>query len=153
MSIFGTIMSKVFGGQHGSDASPATSTPVAPALPGSPPLSTSAAPPPITAAAPGNPAAPPTSGAPATSAPVDVAAILDGMKDKSGQDLDWRKSIVDLMKLLDMDSSLGARKELASELHFTGSTEDSATMNIWLHKEVMKKFAENGGKLPADLHA
>ncbi|HBI67994.1 MAG TPA: DUF3597 domain-containing protein, partial [Massilia sp.] len=60
-------------------------------------------------------------------------------------------SIVDLMKLLDLDSSLAARKELAAELHYTGDTSDSASMNIWLHKQVMKKLAENGGKVPSDL--
>ena len=74
------------------------------------------------------------------------------MEGHAGQTLDWRKSIVDLMKLLGLDSSLTARKELASELHYTGDTNDSASMNIWLHKEVMKKFAENGGKVPSDLH-
>ena len=72
--------------------------------------------------------------------------------DSGGQTLDWRHSIVDLMKLLHMDSSLTARKELAHELSYTGDTGDSATMNMWLHKEVMKKLAENGGKLPADMH-
>jgi hypothetical protein len=67
--------------------------------------------------------------------------------------LNWRTSIVDLLKLLNMDSSLQARKELAKELHYTGNTEDSAAMNIWLHKQVMEKIAANGGKIPADLHA
>jgi Domain of unknown function (DUF3597) len=65
--------------------------------------------------------------------------------------LDWRRSIVDLMKVLDLDSSLSARKELAQELHYTGDTSDSAAMNIWLHKQVMRKLAENGGKVPDDL--
>ena len=65
--------------------------------------------------------------------------------------LDWRKSIVDLMKLLNLDSSLSARKQLATELHFTGNENDSATMNIWLHQQVMQKLAENGGKVPDDL--
>ena len=86
-----------------------------------------------------------------TAQPVDVAAVLDGMESHAGQTLDWRHSIVDLMKLLDMDSSLSARKELAHELNYSGDTNDSASMNIWLHKEVMAKFAENGGKLPSDL--
>jgi hypothetical protein len=67
------------------------------------------------------------------------------------QKLDWRHSIVDLMKLLDLDSSLSARKELAKELHYTGDTNDSAAMNIWLHKQVMRKLADNGGKVPEDL--
>ena len=65
--------------------------------------------------------------------------------------LDWRKSIVDLMKLVGLDSSLTARKQLASELKYTGDTSDSASMNIWLHKQMMAKIAENGGKLPTDL--
>ncbi len=82
---------------------------------------------------------------------VDVAQVLDAMEDHAGQKLDWRHSIVDLMKLLGMDSSLHARKELAGELHYTGDTDDSAAMNMWLHKEVMSKFAANGGKLPSDI--
>jgi hypothetical protein len=125
MSIFGTIMSAIFG--KSAHAAPAGSAPSAPA--------------PAPANAP--PAAP--------SAPVDVAAIMDDLAGKAGQKLDWRKSIVDLMKLLDLDSSLGARKELAKELNYSGDTNDSAAMNIWLHKQVMTKLAENGGKVPADL--
>ncbi|MGZ5829124.1 MAG: DUF3597 domain-containing protein, partial [Xanthobacteraceae bacterium] len=82
---------------------------------------------------------------------VDVAAVLTGLAAKSKEKLDWKKSIVDLMKLLNLDSSLTARKELAKELHYTGDTNDSASMNIWLHKQVMQKLAANGGKLPADL--
>jgi hypothetical protein len=80
-----------------------------------------------------------------------VAPILDAAVKKNGQKLDWRRSIVDLMKALDLDSSLGARKELAKELNYTGDTNDSATMNMWLHKALMKKLAENGGKVPAEL--
>ena len=83
--------------------------------------------------------------------PVDVEAVLNAMAEKNPQKLNWRTSIVDLMKLLDLDSSLQARKELADELHYTGDKSDSAAMNIWLHKQVMKKVAENGGKVPADL--
>ena len=137
MSIFGTILSKVFGDRHQAAA----------------PSESAAAPSPSAAA----PATPPSdssasAGAAPASEPIDVAAVLDGMEDKAGQDLNWRTSIVDLMKLLGLDSSLTARKELAGELHYTGDTSDSATMNIWLHKEVMKKFTENGGKVPADLH-
>ena len=82
---------------------------------------------------------------------VDVTTILDGLAAKAPEKLDWRKSIVDLMKLVGMDSSLAARKELARELHYTGDTHDTATMNIWLHKQVMAKLAENGGKIPAEL--
>ena len=84
-------------------------------------------------------------------ADVDVAQILTEMAAKSAVTLNWRTSIVDLMKLVGMDSSLGARKDLAAELGYTGDTADSAAMNIWLHKQVMKKLAENGGKVPADL--
>lgn len=68
-----------------------------------------------------------------------------------GRDLNWRVSIVDLMALLDMDHSLAARKELATELGYTGELNGSAEMNIWLHKRVMKELAANGGKVPADL--
>ena len=85
--------------------------------------------------------------------PVDVEATLDRMKAEHHEALDWRHSIVDLMKLVGMDSSLAARKELAGDLHYSGDTGDSAAMNMWLHKEVMKKLAENGGKVPADLLA
>lgn len=82
---------------------------------------------------------------------VDVEEILTNMQKQSGQQLNWRTSIVDLLKLLNLDSSLQARKELAAELNYTGDTNDSATMNIWLHKQVMTKLAQNGGKVPADL--
>ena len=81
--------------------------------------------------------------------PVDVEAVLSGMPQAST--LNWRTSIVDLLKLLNLDSSLQSRKELATELDFTGDTSDSASMNIWLHRQVMNKLAANGGKVPADL--
>ena len=84
-------------------------------------------------------------------AKVDVAATLDKLQDEADQDLDWRKSIVDLLKLLGQDSSLAARKQLASELDYDGDTDDSAAMNIWLHGAVMQKLADNGGKLPDNL--
>jgi hypothetical protein len=89
--------------------------------------------------------------APTAMAEVDVEAVLNGMAQNNSQKLNWRTSIVDLLKLLDLDSSLTARKELAQELNYSGDMNDSATMNIWLHKQVMKKLAENGGKVPADL--
>lgn len=99
----------------------------------------------------------PASGDPAIAtavmAPVDVEAILTKLASASKEKLDWKHSIVDLMKLVDMDSSIGARKSLAADLHYTGDTNDSATMNIWLHKEVMRKLADNGGKIPAELLA
>jgi hypothetical protein len=91
----------------------------------------------------------PTAAAPVSE--VDVAAELEAKAAAHSETLNWRTSIVDLLKLLDMDSSPTARKALASELHYPGSTEDSAAMNIWLHKEVLSKLAENGGKVPKDL--
>jgi hypothetical protein len=113
-------------------------------------------------AAPGAPAAPASGGAaggamsgtmppkqPANS--VDVDAALTKLAAQSKEKLDWRQSIVDLMKLLNLDSSLAARKELAQELHYTGDTNNSAAMNVWLHAQVMQKLAENGGKVPTDL--
>ncbi len=82
---------------------------------------------------------------------VDVAAIVDKAVAAKKEKLEWRTSIVDLMKALDIDSSLSARKELAKELGYTGDTNDSASMNIWLHKQVMAKLAANGGKLPPEI--
>ncbi|WP_118856757.1 DUF3597 domain-containing protein [Sphingomonas mesophila] len=83
---------------------------------------------------------------------VDVEQVLEAkLAEKGNPDLNWKSSIVDLMKLLDIDSSLDNRKELATELGYTGDKEGSAEMNIWLHKAVMKKLAENGGKVPAGL--
>jgi hypothetical protein len=84
---------------------------------------------------------------------VDVAAVLTKLAAQNREKLDWRRSIVDLMKLLKLDSSLTARKELAQELHYASDMNDSASMNVWLHKQVMQKLAENGGKVPADLTA
>ncbi|MFM9437497.1 hypothetical protein ACFDR9_004585 [Janthinobacterium sp. CG_23.3] len=106
----------------------------------------------------GGPAATPTAAAPGQTAPapvameeVDVEALLNGKAEARAEKLNWRTSIVDLLKLLDLDSSMSARKELAQELHFSGDTNDSASMNIWLHRQVMNKLAANGGKVPADL--
>ena len=82
---------------------------------------------------------------------VDVAAIVDKAVAAKHEKLEWRTSIVDLMKALDIDSSLAARKELAKELGYTGDTNDSASMNVWLHKQVMAKLAANGGKLPPEI--
>lgn len=87
----------------------------------------------------------------ATSSLIDVAAILDQAVKDSGQKLDWKHSIVDLLKALKIDSSLSARKELAAELEYSGDVSDSATLNVWLHKAVIKKLSENGGKVPAEL--
>lgn len=140
MSIFRSIMNGIFGHTAKAEA-PAPATGAAEA--GSAPLS---------AAPDSAPDAAPAAAA-ATGRPVDVAAILDAKQSQAGQPLNWRQSIVDLMKLLNLDSGLAARKELAKELGYTGSTDDSAAMNIWLHKQVMAKLAENGGQVPADLKA
>jgi len=87
----------------------------------------------------------------ATMSEVDVEKVVSDMAAQKKEKLDWRKSIVDLMKVLDLDSSLKARQALAKELNYTGDMNDSAKMNIWLHKQVMNKLAANGGKVPADL--
>jgi Domain of unknown function (DUF3597) len=128
MSIFGKIMSAIFG--TSASATPASGGATAPASGG--------------AASSGG-----ASAAPAQT--VDVAPILDKAVAAKGEKLEWRTSIVDLMKALDIDSSLTARKELAKELHYAGDTNDSATMNMWLHKQMMAQLAANGGKLPADV--
>jgi 3-oxoacyl-ACP reductase-like protein len=140
MSIFDSIKNAIFG--HAAKAAPAGSA-SAPGRPSAPPAATSAP-----AAAP-KPAAPAATATPAQ--PVDIEPVLDALNAKSPQKLNWRTSIVDLMKLVGLDSSLQHRKDLAKELGYTGNTDDSATMNIWLHKEVMKKLAANGGKVPASL--
>jgi hypothetical protein len=126
MSIFGKIMSAIFG----------TKAEAAPAGGG---------------AATGGAAAPAGGGSAAPAATVDVAPILDAAVKAKGERLEWRTSIVDLMKALDIDSSFSARKELAKELGYTGDSNDSASMNIWLHKQVMTKLAANGGKLPPEI--
>ena len=89
--------------------------------------------------------------APQPAPEVDVAGILDFMNDQKAQKLNWRTSIVDLMKLVGLESSLAERKELADELGYTGDKSDSASMNIWLHKQVIQKIRDNGGRLPTDL--
>lgn len=84
-----------------------------------------------------------------SSAPhVDIEEVMRGMERNNSQKLDWRNSIVDLMKMLGMDSDIMARKQLAKELNYTGDMNDSAQMNVWLHQQVMKKLEENGGKIP-----
>ncbi len=88
---------------------------------------------------------------PISAEPVDVESILNEKARQLGQPLNWRTSIVDLLKLLGLDSSLQARKDLARELHFAGDMNDTAEMNIWLHRQVMVKLAANGGSLPPDL--
>ena len=143
MSIFGKIMGAIFG-SHASAATPnAAPGGGAAAAPGG-----GATP---AGGAPSGGAAPSPSAGGAPAAPVDVAPILDKAVAAKGEKLEWKTSIVDLMKALDIDSSLSARKELAKELGYTGDTNDSATMNIWLHKQVMAKLAANGGVLPPDI--
>lgn len=93
----------------------------------------------------------PTSASTGSAANVDVGQVLSDMAAKKDENLNYKQSIVDLLKLLDLDSSLSARKQLADELHYTGDKDDSATMNVWLHKQVVQKLAENGGKVPADM--
>jgi len=138
MSIFGKIMSAIFGGS-------ASATPAGGAASSTAPAAGSSAP------AAGSPSSSSSSPAAAPVQTVDVAPILDAAVAAKKEKLEWRTSIVDLMKALDIDSSLSARKELAHELGYTGDTNDSASMNIWLHKQVMTKLAANGGKLPADI--
>ncbi|MEH3121528.1 MAG: DUF3597 domain-containing protein [Sphingomonas phyllosphaerae] len=145
MSIFGAIKKAIFG-DHGplggqfsgkKDAPAAAPAPSAPAAPASP----------SPAPAPAAPAP-----APAAQAPVDVEAVLTGIAQRKGNpDLNWRTSIVDLMKLLDLDSSLANRKELATELGYQGEKDGSAEMNIWLHKAVMRELEKSGGTVPAAL--
>lgn len=131
MSIFGKIMSAIFGSQPAS-AAPAGGAASSGAPAGSAPGASS-------------PAAAPMSA-------VDVAAIVDkAVAAHKGEKLEWRTSIVDLMKALDIDSSLAARKDLAKELGYSGDMNDSASMNVWLHKQVMSKLAANGGKLPPEI--
>lgn len=144
MSIFGSILSKIFSHPAAAAAPAPDAAPDAPA--DVPADATPAAAAPAAAA----PDAATASPAPAA-APVDVEAVLTDLASKNPQTLNWKSSIVDLMKLLDLDSSLKARTELAGELHYTGDTNDSASMNIWLHKAVMQKLEENGGKVPDDL--
>jgi hypothetical protein len=127
MSIFGTLLSKIVGHSARKEAEKENKA----------------------AAATGASAAPTaTAVAPAQ---VDIMSVLQDLSANSKQKLDWKNSIVDLMKLVGMDSSLAERKALATELGYTGDMSDSATMNVWLHKEVMKKMSENGGKVPANM--
>jgi Domain of unknown function (DUF3597) len=124
MSIFRDIMSKIF-----KSATPAS------------------------AATPSAPSAQSASTEAPTIEQVDVEVVLTKLADQNDEDLDWRRSIVDLMKLLNLDSNLAARKQLAQELHYTGNMNDTGPMNRWLHKQVMRKLAENGGKVPAEILA
>lgn len=148
MSMFGNILGKIFNRQPASPQTGSTASQT-----GRPPQQS-------TQTASAQPTSAPQTGGggigtsvPPTQPmePVDVEAVLNGMAAKNSEKLNWRTSIVDLLKLLGMDSSLSARKELAQELDYSGDTNDSASMNVWLHKQVMTKLAQNGGKVPDDL--
>ncbi len=135
MSIFGKIKDAIFGHKSAS-ADPASRPQIPAGMAGGPAAGT----------------APSPTLQPQTGTPVDVEASLTQMASAKGNpDLNWRTSIVDLMKLIGLDSSLDNRKELATELGYTGDKDGSAEMNIWLHKEVMRQLAANGGKVPATL--
>ena len=130
MSIFGKIRDAIFGRKSAPGGTPQTPAGQTQRAPG------------------GAPAPAPTP----VMEDVDVEQVLTGIqRDKGNPDLNWRTSIVDLMKLLGIDSSLDNRKELATELGYTGAKDGSAEMNIWLHKAVMKELARNGGKVPSNL--
>lgn len=131
MSILGSLMGKILG--HGGDAK------------------ASAAPAPAAAAPAATPTAAPAPAAAAAPPVVDVETVLETMAAGTNQKLDWRNSIVDLMKLVGIDSSLANRRALAQELGYTGDMNDTAPMNIWLHKQVLRKLSENGGHVPANL--
>ena len=143
MSMFSNILNKIFNRQPAADQTTSATSQTRTAQSTQQPST--------------QPASAPQTGAvgssvpPTPMEPVDVEAVLNAMAAKNAEKLNWRTSIVDLLKLLGMDSSLSARKELAQELNYSGDTGDSAAMNMWLHKQVMKKLAENGGKVPADL--
>jgi hypothetical protein len=137
MSIFSKIKDAIFGSKAEARPNPPTSPSTTSRTP-SAGSTTSAAPQPKPAQAPAQPV-------------VDVEAVLEKMAAGNSQKLNWRTSIVDLMKLVGMDSSLENRKELARELGYTGDQADSAAMNIWLHKRVMKELAAHGGKVPANM--
>jgi Domain of unknown function (DUF3597) len=137
MSVFGNIVSAIFGSKHAASV-------------------TAAAGPSTAATASASAPSAGTSAAAAAAKPIskaDLEAILAKLADEQDEDYDWKRSIVDLMKMLQLDSSLGARKQLAKELGYTGALDGSAEMNVWLHKQVMTKLAESGGKVPDSLKA
>ena len=139
MALFSNLLSRIWG--HAEAA-----TPPAPPIEGgaaAPSADTPAVPPPSAAEAPAASATP--------AAPVDVAAVLNGLAATHAERLDWQHSIVDLLKLVGLDSSLADRQELATDLGYTGALDGSAAMNLWLHKAVMQKLADNGGKVPQEL--
>jgi 3-oxoacyl-ACP reductase-like protein len=141
MSVLGSLMSKILGNSAREEAAKENATMAA----------SRAAAPAAPAPSKGAPAAPPKAWTATTPPVVDVELVLETKAAGAGQKLDWRHSIVDLMKLVGIDSSLANRRELAKELGYTGDTNDTATMNIWLHKQVLRKLSENGGRVPAGL--
>jgi Domain of unknown function (DUF3597) len=138
MSVFGNIVSAIFGSKHAAGVTAA-------AGPSSAPASSAG-----TSAFGGTPAG---SAAAKPISRADVEAILQKLAAEQREQYDWKRSIVDLMKLLKLDSGLGARKQLAQELGYTGAPDGSANMNLWLHQQVMTKLAESGGKVPDSLKA
>ena len=150
MSVFGSIVSAIFGSKHAEGVTPAA-TP-SPSAPGSTGVTPSSQAPP-SASATASSATPAAAAAAKPISRADVEAILQKVAADVREDLDWRRSIVDLMKLLKLDSGLGARKQLAQELSYPGALDGSAEMNIWLHRQVMTKLAESGGKVPDSFKA
>ena len=133
MGIFSTIRDAIFGRAQAAPR-PAPAAPAPAATPT--PAPAAAAPAPAPAPAP---------------QPVDIEKVLTDMAAHDGRDLNWRTSIVDLMKLVGMESSLAERKDLAQELGYTGALDGSAEMNMWLHRRVMQELAANGGHVPASM--
>ncbi len=150
MSVFGSIVSAIFGSKHATGVTPAaTPSSTAPTSTGT--SASSSSPSSASVTAPSGAPGPTAAANPISRA--DVEAILQKLAADVRDDLDWRKSIVDLRKLLKLDSGLGARKQLAQELGYTSALDGSAEMNIWLHRQVMTKLAESGGKVPDSLKA
>jgi hypothetical protein len=147
MSVFGNIVSAIFGSKHAASVTAAAGS-SAPSPSAGPGKATSS---PSTATATG--ASAPSAGVAKPISKADVEAILAKLAQEQDEDYDWKRSIVDLMKLLKLDSGLGARKQLAQELGYTGALDGSAEMNVWLHTQVMTKLAEGGGKVPDSLKA
>jgi len=150
MSVFGSIVSAIFGSKHAASVTAAASS----SAPSAGSAKGTSAPSPSTAPAAGTSAPSAGTSTAAAAKPIskaDVEAILAKLADEQDEDYDWKRSIVDLMKLLKLDSGLGARKQLAQELGYTGALDGSAEMNVWLHKQVMTKLAETGGKVPDSL--
>ena len=144
MSVFGNIVSAIFGSKHAAGVTAAAGSSAPSSSSGSATATAAGASAPSSRTSTGSAAAKPISKA-------DVEAILAKLDEEQDEDYDWKRSIVDLMKLLKLDSGLGARKQLAKELGYTGALDGSAEMNVWLHKQVMTKLAESGGKVPDSL--